>query len=328
MSTSVISIIVPTFNRVRLLRETLESVCAQVYQEWEVIVVDDCSSDGTEHYVRELEARDPRFRYIKRRGENGNANVCRNQGLEASCGKYVIFLDSDDLLMPDCLQHRITIMERNLDLDFAVFPAIKFVESPDQPTGTFGEWNGTGDLDRLLRLNWPIQTTGPIWRRQAFDRIGDWDERLPSWQDWEFLLRAIALGAKYLRFSRHDYYFRVKQDIEKTSSIQFQSESHLNAAVDMLDRVYELLSDRGLLSADRRSFLSRIYLRLALSMFNNDGGINGARHVWEHVSSRNIRGTKTYILGLFLLYLNRYPSLLRVGVLQSFEYRVRRLASL
>lgn len=328
MNTSVISIIIPTYNRVDLLRETLDSVRAQTYANWEAIVVDDCSSDDTETYVSEIEAEEPRVRYLRRQGDQGNANVCRNQGLAAANGEYVVFLDSDDLIMPDCLERRIAIMERNLDLDFAVFPAMKFVDSPDEPTGTFGEWNGTGDLDRLLRLNWPIQTTGPIWRSGVFDRIGTWDERLPSWQDWEFILRAIALGAKYLRFPDHDYYFRVKRHEEKTSHIQFRSESHLLAAVDMLDRVYELLSERGLLSADRRTFLSRIYLRLALSMFNNEKGLAGARHVWGHVSSRKIRGTKIYLLGVFLLYLNKYPSLRRLGIFQSLEYRVRRLASL
>lgn len=102
MSNTLVSVITPTYNRAHLLGEMLDSVLAQTYQNWECIVVDDGSSDRTDALMTTYTADDIRFRYLHRPPEKvKGANACRNIGLEAAQGDYIMFFDSDDVMTPD-----------------------------------------------------------------------------------------------------------------------------------------------------------------------------------------------------------------------------------
>ena len=116
-----VSVITPTRNRATLLREALDSVAAQTLTEWEHIVVDDGSDDGTAEMMAARAAADPRVSYIVRQTPSTGANVCRNIGIRAAKAPLVVLLDSDDLLEPACLEQRMAVMARNADLDFATF---------------------------------------------------------------------------------------------------------------------------------------------------------------------------------------------------------------
>src|SRR6185295_14518163 len=115
-----ISIVIPTRNRRELLREALASLSAQSYVNWEVWVVDDGSDDATDRLVAGFAERDARVKWTVRRGPDGGAQVCRNQGLAAARGRYVVFMDSDDLLAPHCLEGRGAALERDSALHFVV----------------------------------------------------------------------------------------------------------------------------------------------------------------------------------------------------------------
>ena len=95
-----IAVITPTKNRLKLLGEAMDSVQRQSFRDWEHIIVDDGSDDGTAEDVERRARTDPRLRYIRRTGEKCGANVCRNIGFAESRAEYVAFLDSDDLLEP------------------------------------------------------------------------------------------------------------------------------------------------------------------------------------------------------------------------------------
>ena len=317
-----VSIVIPTFNRREQLEETLDSVRAQTYSHWEAVVVDDGSEDDTADFMDAVCLEESRIRFSPRKGAGGNANVCRNQGFHETTGAYVIFLDSDDVLAPHCLAQRVAALDRNLDVDIAVFPAKTFSESVAELTGDFGTWNGASDLDRLLTMDWPIQTTGPVWRRESLERVGGWDERLPSWQDWELFVRAIAMGEKFLRFSEWDYYFRSAADTHKTSVVQFKSLAHLQAAVAMLDGVEQTLSEAGLLTRARREYLAGIYLLLARSMTQTEGGLVAANAAWSEVRARGLHGRKAQLLGKLVILSTRF-SLYRYRVFQVLEARLR-----
>jgi len=96
------SIIVPTYNRVTLLKETLTTVTQQLFRDFEVIVVDNGSSDSTEDYAN-IFTRDKRFKYIRSK-INNERSWSRNKGLGVANGKFVTFLDSDDFMYPNCLE--------------------------------------------------------------------------------------------------------------------------------------------------------------------------------------------------------------------------------
>ena len=106
-----VSIIMPSYNTGRFIKETIESVLAQSYPTWELIIVDDCSTDDTDDVVRQYLA-DKRIRYIKN-DTNSGAAVSRNRALREAKGKWIAFLDSDDLWEADKLQKQILFMKDN-----------------------------------------------------------------------------------------------------------------------------------------------------------------------------------------------------------------------
>lgn len=105
-----VSIIMPSYNTAKFIRETIESVQAQTYTNWELIIVDDCSSDDTDAVVSEFT--DLRIHYFKNE-KNSGAAVSRNRALREAKGRWIAFLDSDDLWMPDKLEKQIRFMMEN-----------------------------------------------------------------------------------------------------------------------------------------------------------------------------------------------------------------------
>lgn len=108
--TNLVSIIVPVYNKERFLAQTIESVQRQSYKEWELILVDDCSSDDSMVIVEEYKMQDSRICPIRQEKNQGAAKT-RNRGVEEAKGRYLCFLDADDLWEPDKLYRQITFMK-------------------------------------------------------------------------------------------------------------------------------------------------------------------------------------------------------------------------
>ncbi|MDD4376716.1 MAG: glycosyltransferase family 2 protein [Eubacteriales bacterium] len=106
-----VSIITPSYNTAKYIGETIESVQAQTYQNWEMIIVDDCSPDNTDDVVGGYLS-DKRIKYIKN-GKNSGAAVSRNRALSEAKGRWIAFLDSDDLWSPEKLEYQVSFMEKN-----------------------------------------------------------------------------------------------------------------------------------------------------------------------------------------------------------------------
>lgn len=106
-----VSIIMPSYNTAKYIAETVQSVLAQTYQNWELIIVDDCSTDDTDEVIKPFLA-DGRIRYFKNE-KNSGAAVSRNRALREAKGKWIAFLDSDDLWLPEKLEKQISFMETN-----------------------------------------------------------------------------------------------------------------------------------------------------------------------------------------------------------------------
>lgn len=105
-----VSIIMPSYNTAPYIKETIESVLAQSYRNWELLIVDDCSGDNTDEIINLFH--DPRIQYFKN-DQNSGAAVSRNRALREAKGRFIAFLDSDDLWMPQKLEKQIMFMEKN-----------------------------------------------------------------------------------------------------------------------------------------------------------------------------------------------------------------------
>lgn len=193
----VVSIITPSFNREHLIAETLDSVRAQTFSAWEHVIVDDGSTDDTLAVAQAAAEADPRIRVLVRdRGPKG-ACTCRNIGVEQSQGKYVLFLDTDDLLASYCLEQRVGHMQQHPGQDFAIFPMLLFREEAGDRSRLWNIDKPEEDLLRVLRMDPVCQGTGTLWKTKSFRKIGGWDEELAIWQDIELHLRAFSQDLCY-----------------------------------------------------------------------------------------------------------------------------------
>ena len=113
MVTKLISIITPCYNAEKYIVQTIESVLCQTRTDWEMLVVDDCSTDGTADIVLQYAKDDPRIKYFKTVNPSGSPTLPRNIGIENATGRYIAFLDSDDVWLPTKLEEQIGSFHKN-----------------------------------------------------------------------------------------------------------------------------------------------------------------------------------------------------------------------
>jgi GT2 family glycosyltransferase len=200
-----VSVIIPTYNYGHFIAEALESLRAQTCGDWECVVVDDGSTDDTEEVVARVAAADPRVRYLRQ--PNQRQAVAKNTGLAASTGRYVQFLDADDLLEPRKLERQAAFLEAHPEVDI-VYGVTRYFRA-DRPGellyGMFGEgrpWmaevsgSGSGIVRELVRMNF-LAINAALVRREAVADVGPFDPALPPVEDWDFWLRAALKGKRF-----------------------------------------------------------------------------------------------------------------------------------
>lgn len=261
-SSPLVAVVVPARGRVELLAETLDSLAGQTFAAWEAVVVDDDPAGAERSALRRAARRDPRVRILAREEEPAGAPACRNLGVAATTAPFVVFLDSDDLLLPAALEQRVELLERDSKFDFVVRAGEVF----DVRLGDVGvPWNdleGGDDLDRFLANDTPWQTSGPLWRRQALQRVGRWDEAALSWQDWDYHVRALAAGLRYAKDPVVDYCHRRAR--AGSMSQRHDDRDVLVARTRTFAAAHAALVRAGRLSARRRRLLRGLFLRFAL----------------------------------------------------------------
>lgn len=163
---TLVSIITPVYNCEKYLAATLDSVLAQTYPNWEMLLVDDCTPDGSPEIIREYQEKDKRFRY-HRLPENGGAAVARNKALELARGRYIAYLDADDIWFPGKLERQLRFMEEHN----AAFTCCDYerIEDDGTPLHKVVHMPGTITYEGLLR-NTIIQTVGVIVDTARVDR--------------------------------------------------------------------------------------------------------------------------------------------------------------
>jgi glycosyltransferase involved in cell wall biosynthesis len=192
-----VSVIIPCHNAARYLGETIESVLAQTFPAFELIVIDDGSTDGTadviDRYRRRLGGR-----LICDSGPNRGVSAARNRGTELASGRYLQYLDADDLLRPDALRAKFASLETS-GADIAYMDWQKLIESPP---GHFvpGEVHSRRcnevqpALEIVIFLDFWAPPAALLYRREIVDRIGGWNSSLDLVEDGRFLFDAVHCG--------------------------------------------------------------------------------------------------------------------------------------
>jgi glycosyltransferase involved in cell wall biosynthesis len=302
---TIVTVITATKNRRELLCETMDSVQRQSFEAWEHIVVDDGSDDGTCEEVSRRADADSRIRYVRRTGETSGANVCRNIGIAESSGEFIVFLDSDDLLRPQCLRARVEAMERNSSLDFCVFRAGVFVESVGDLERLYHPQNPGDDLLRFLAHECVWEISGPIWRRSFLWGIGCFDETLRSMQDLELYVRALCARAKYVCFPDVDHDIRWQEDATKTSVRHFRDPLYIDAAERVQGKLLDTVTSSGLLTWSRQRALLGFTFGVAESCVRAST-LRRAANIWNRGCSRQQASMHLQIAGLLMLFAARH----------------------
>lgn len=195
-----VSVIVPNYNVEAYIQAFLDGMLAQTYKNWELIIVDDKSTDLSPEIVRQYARNDLRIKLLVRQDDNKGACQRRNQGLDAAKGEYVIFFDSDDLIPDDTLEIRVRELQSDPSVDFIVVPAISFLEKPyDTYKLALGLPLFEDDIGMFLkRYRLPFGVWTNIYRKSFLlkNKIR-WDEKLTSLQDSDFNIQSLSVGAKY-----------------------------------------------------------------------------------------------------------------------------------
>lgn len=183
-----VSIIIPTYQRAYLIRETIDSVLAQTYQDFEIIVIDDGSTDGTGELVAEYQNR---VRYIYQ--ENRGPASARNIGIQAAYGEFIAFQDSDDLWLPEKLALQMPLFARDPEIGMVYCDMSYFrFDGPSARPSSFISHAPpvSGYALREMFVNGtPMHTPTAIVRRHCFDRVGLFDEELLAFEDQDLWFR-------------------------------------------------------------------------------------------------------------------------------------------
>jgi glycosyltransferase involved in cell wall biosynthesis len=182
-----VSVVIPTYNRAGLIGKPIRSVLAQSYQDFEIVVVDDCSTDNTEKVLESFN--DPRIRYIRHQ-QNSGAAIARNTGINNSTSPYIAFLDSDDEWLPEKLAKQLNLFQQcGSDVGF-IYTGFAAVNESNQVQRVMSSSYRGSLHDRLLYSNFIGTPSTVMVKRNYLQQVKGFDPDMPSFiEDWDLWLR-------------------------------------------------------------------------------------------------------------------------------------------
>jgi glycosyltransferase involved in cell wall biosynthesis len=223
---TLISIIMPTFNRAKVIPLAIRSVLRQTYRNWELIIVDDGGRDDTKRVVQAF--KDPRIRYFKKRINKG-AGAARNAGLRISSGTYVAYLDSDNKWDPDYLLLMVNALKRSPPHQSIYCGQNIYRSKKKSPEMRFdGVRAGLFNRSMLENKNY-IDLNVFMHRRSLYEKHGGFDEKLKKLLDWELILRYSNDSFPFFLPCRLGTYYFGRADNQITFKGSKQPITHLHA---------------------------------------------------------------------------------------------------
>lgn len=181
-----VSVIIPAYNSMTFLPETIESVFAQTFTDFEIIVVNDGSSDSIEQWATKIS--DTRFKLVSQ--ENQGCSAARNKGIELSNGELIAFLDADDLWEETKLEKQVKCLDENPEAGL-VYTWVSLINTKSEPLGKVIDNNLDGSVwQELTKHNIVECGSVPLVRRSCFETVGNFDCNLSTFiEDWDMWLR-------------------------------------------------------------------------------------------------------------------------------------------
>lgn len=183
-----VSVIIPTYNRARLLPRAINSVLNQTYRDFELIVVDDASADNTIEVVKQFQEKDDRIKYLKHSEHKGGSGA-RNTGIKASAGEYIGLLDDDDEWLPGKLEKQMNKLENSSLKVGVVYSGFFYVSEKNGKIVSEVIPLLRGEVYANLLKSCILGSPTPLIKKKCFQKVGFFDETLPSCQDWDMWIR-------------------------------------------------------------------------------------------------------------------------------------------
>ncbi len=263
-----VSVIIPTYNRENLIERSVRSVLNQTYENLEVIVVDDGSTDNTEEVVKSI--RDERIIYFKQK--NGGAAMARNTGVTLATADYIAFHDSDDVWREDKLLKQMQFLKDNPEYGM-VYSNFKFhrldgnsysVPEDIKPIGQL-----SGDIFLTVLINNTVGAPTMVIRKELFEEIGGFNEALSCLEDWDFAIR----------FAENFYVGYIDEDLmdayQQTNGVSSNGKDYFDIRCGMICKYKDVLWKNGLFDlvigdlfklAEKNNYLSQVKQILAEKM--------------------------------------------------------------
>jgi glycosyltransferase involved in cell wall biosynthesis len=237
---SLVSVIIPCYNQVNLLRETVLSVVNSSYRNIEIIVVNDGSTDNTDEIAKQLVIEIPFLKYYFQ--ENRGPSAARNFAISNAMGSIILPLDADDLISHDYIEKAVLVLESN--------PDVKVVYCEAE---LFGEKSGKWDLPdftirKLARRN--LIFSAALYRKADWERIGGYDEYMTwSLEDWDFWLSMLKNGGGVTRLPITGFFYR----IQKNTRTENARNKGLDITIDYFNKKHKDFFDHKLGGPLRRN---------------------------------------------------------------------------
>lgn len=323
---ALVSVIVPFFNNENTIAETIESVMMQTYSNWELVCVDDGSTDRSAKVVEEYVKRDSRIHLYTRDREPKSASTCRNIGAYSSHGEYLIFLDGDDLLKETCIENRY-LQIKDTNFYFTANRMALFIDLPSDY-----QLRNVSNIkqDRIKYMFacgmglW--QVTSTFWHRDYFMSLCGFNESFNRYQDLELHLRAVIEGNNNFKFftdNEPDCYYRTNRNFNN-EVFRKKTQIAVDNASKFIDLVYSLRSqfdDRKLLSYSALTLIGNNYYNINLTPYSKNRNLK-----FDEVSSGKLESLLTFkhkIIYFFIrnVFIGRYINFNAVRIIKKLSLR-------
>lgn len=271
-----VSVLIPAYNSEKTIAQTLQSVIRQTYKDWELIVIDDGSTDATAAVVGGFD--DRRVRLIRK--TNGGTSSARNKGIKNGRAQYLQFLDADDLILPQKLSCQVALLDRDPKVG-VVYSSFRYVYD-DYCEIHPPEWLRAPSDDPFSDLvaGSMFPPHAALVRSSLVKEVGLFDEAILSGEDWDFWLRLARMGVK---FQYHDDLLALYR--QRPGSKTKSRERWRRAHVQIIEKVREYTHDDAELERIRWNYYAAYnYVLWALALLLN-GEVEAARNTFERAYS-------------------------------------------
>lgn len=212
-----VSVITPAYNAALFLAETIDSVRAQTFDDWELLIVDDGSTDATDDLLAEYQERDGRIRVLRQ--TNAGPSAARNHGMREARGAFFAFLDSDDVWEPTYLERQLAVFREHPDTHLVTGVARYRGGARDgKPMRPFVDGYPLVSLRDMIADDTAVFIM-TVFRREVFERVGGLDESKWRSEDYDFWLRAAVAGFVFRRNPQPLGRYRVRQGSLSQSTV-------------------------------------------------------------------------------------------------------------